>query len=159
MNPVESSLPSAALAATRTFMCACLLDAFASTIGPELSMVIGMDKSRATVPAHLSSAFALISILNAIPLMCATAAVDDEESLEDLLDDILVQFSTAHLCRPQDAMDNALEILDLALKNAGEEARAGLAEANAGFPVSGGDFTRWKAVAAAEYILLGEVNR
>lgn len=85
----------------------------------------------------------LACVLGAAQDICASTFVEDEESLDQLLEVIHRQFDVADDCNETDRMF-ALQYLEEVFLLASDEAREALQEVEDGFPVSGGAFVVWK---------------
>lgn len=85
----------------------------------------------------------LACVLGAAQDICASTFVEDEESLDQLLEVIHRQFDVADDCNKTDRVF-ALQNLEQVFLQASDEAREALQEVEDGFPVSGGAFVVWK---------------
>lgn len=85
----------------------------------------------------------LACVLGAAQDICASTFVEDEESLEQMLEVIRRQFDVADDCNETDQA-LALQNLEQVFLLASEDAREALQEVQDGFPTSGGDFAAWK---------------
>jgi len=89
------------------------------------------------------SACPLACVLGAAQDICASTFVEDEESLEQMLEVIYRQFEVAEDCNETDRA-LALQNLEQVFLLASEDARGALQEVKDGFPTSRGDFAAWK---------------
>jgi len=123
-----------------------ITSAFLDDFNIGLAINIASIVSRARSPSTKYSAYAafpVASVLDAAQEICAQANVDDEESLEEMLETVHKQFDIVDECNETDKAV-ALEALERSFSGACQRARAALEEVQAGFPICGGDFAAWR---------------
>lgn len=127
------------------FVISAFLDDFGRGLTENISMTVGMASARlkpGVLPYSAGAAFPLSAVLGAAQDICTRATVASEDALEDMLDDVRVQFEVVDECDEQDravALENLLHVFGPAAWTARETWR----EVAAGFPISGGDFAAW----------------
>lgn len=128
------------------FVTAAFLDEFGGDLAYNIAVTIGTAApSRKQFYGHTAdAAHPMASVLFAAHDICSQSYITDEESLDDMLEAIRKQSDVVNECNNE--TDKALALADLErfFESAAEVAREALREVQAGFPVSGGDFTAWK---------------
>lgn len=142
---VPSNQVSAVNVAVHNFVGAVLAHSF--VLGASGEAVIASSRwiSPAPLWAHKQArqpTMPMNCVINAVADICATSAVDCEETLVEVVGTIRAQFGVADECDKEDEAW-VLKVLEHVLTTAETDARSALAEANAGFPVSDGSVARW----------------
>lgn len=134
------------------FVMLSLLEGLSSGLSANISALIGQEArcGRAgSAPAGLRPSFCLSSVLGAAIYTCTTSPVADEVDLEYVLDIVRGHFEVVEPCAEADQR-TALASLEQVFQITAAQARDALAEAAAGFPLSGGDFAVWRQCRATE---------